>query len=202
MKRLILATGNPGKVREMKEILNGQYDEVLSMREAGVFVDVVEDADSFLGNAAKKRWPSAKKVDCDVVADDSGLCVHGLGNRPGVYSARYSKEGTDEANNQKLVEEVSVLPEAERGAHYECAIVLARQGKVAFSCECRCDGHIVLSPGAARALATIPISCSRNMVRPLASSARNSKIRSATAPRPWPSSGNLRRAKRENPCTF
>ena len=146
MKRLILATGNPGKVREMKEILNGQYDEVLSMREAGVFVDVVEDADSFLGNAAKKRWPSAKKVDCDVVADDSGLCVHGLGNRPGVYSARYSKEGTDEANNQKLVEEVSVLPEAERAPTMSAPSCWRARARLPFSCECRCDGHIVLSP--------------------------------------------------------
>ena len=54
MKKLILATGNPGKVREMKQILSGLYDEVISMKEAGVAVDVVEDADSFLGNAAKK----------------------------------------------------------------------------------------------------------------------------------------------------
>ena len=146
MKKLILATGNPGKVREMKEILKGQYDEVLSMKEAGVFVDVVEDADSFLGNAAKKALAISEKVDCDVVADDSGLCVHGLSDRPGVYSARYSKEGTDEANNQKLVGEVSALPESQRDAHYECAIVLARKGQVAFSCECRCDGQIVLSP--------------------------------------------------------
>lgn len=144
MKKLILATGNPGKVREMKQILAGLYDEVISMKEAGIAVDVVEDADSFLGNAAKKALAISQLVECDVVADDSGLCVDGLGGRPGVYSARYSAEGTDEANNAKLVQEVSGLPEDKRGAHYECAIVLARKGEVAFSCECRCDGKIIL----------------------------------------------------------
>ena len=137
MKKLILATGNPGKVREMKQILAGLYDEVISMKEAGVAVDVVEDADSFLGNAAKKALAISQLVECDVVADDSGLCVDGLGGRPGVYSARYSAEGTDEANNAKLVQEVSQLSEEKRGAHYECAIVLARKGEVAFSCECQ-----------------------------------------------------------------
>lgn len=144
MKKLILATGNPGKVREMKQILAGLYDEVISMKEAGIAVDVVEDADSFLGNAAKKALAISQLVECDVVADDSGLCVDGLGGRPGVYSARYSAEGTDEANNAKLVQEVSELPEDKRSAHYECAIVLARKGEVAFSCECRCDGKIIL----------------------------------------------------------
>lgn len=144
MKKLILATGNPGKVREMKQILAGLYDEVISMKEAGVAVDVVEDADSFLGNAAKKALAISQLVECDVVADDSGLCVDGLGGRPGVYSARYSAEGTDEANNAKLVQEVSQLSEEKRGAHYKCAIVLARKGEVAFSCECRCDGQIIL----------------------------------------------------------
>ncbi len=146
MKKLILATGNPGKVREMKQILNGLYDEIVSMKEAGVAVEVVEDADSFLGNAAKKALAISRLVDCDVVSDDSGLCVRGLGGRPGVYSARYSAEGTDAANNAKLVREVSRLPEEERDAHYECAIVLARKGTIAFSCECRCEGHIMLEP--------------------------------------------------------
>lgn len=146
MKKLILATGNPGKVREMKQILKGMYDEILSMKEAGIAADVEEDADTFLGNAAKKALAISRLVECDVVSDDSGLCVDGLNGRPGVYSARYSREGTDEANNAKLVQEVAALSEDARNAHYECAIVLARKGEVAFSCECRCNGHIILEP--------------------------------------------------------
>ena len=83
MKKLILATGNLGKVREMKQILKGMYDEILSMKEAGIAADVEEDADTFLGNAAKKALAISRLVECDVVSDDSGLCVDGLNGRPG-----------------------------------------------------------------------------------------------------------------------
>ena len=145
-KRLIMATGNAGKVREIAAILADEYEEVLSMEQAGVAVSVVEDADSFLGNARKKALAISEKVDCDVVADDSGLCVDGLGGRPGVYSARYSESGTDADNNAKLVREVTPLDEAGRRAHYSCAIVLARGGREVFSCEGICRGKIVTTP--------------------------------------------------------
>ena len=146
MKKLIIATGNPGKVREIRAILSDVYDEIISMKEANIQADIVEDANSFLGNAAIKAITISRLTDGDVLADDSGLCVDGLGGRPGVYSARYSEEGTDEANNQKLVKECSLLPESQRTAHYACAIVLARNGKEVFSCEGKCSGQIILEP--------------------------------------------------------
>ncbi len=146
MKRLIIATGNPGKVREIKAILSDRYDEILSQKEAGLYADVVEDADSFLGNAQKKALAVSLLTDADVVADDSGLSVYGLGGRPGVYSARYSEAGTDEENNKKLVREATPLNEEGRKAYYACAIVLARRGKVVFGCEGRCEGVIVTEP--------------------------------------------------------
>ena len=146
MKRLVIATGNSGKVREIRAILKHYYDEILSMKEAGVYADVVEDADTFEGNARKKAVEISLLADCDVLADDSGLCVEGLGGRPGVYSARYSEAGTDEENNKKLVREVSALSEEDRKAHYACAIVLARSGSVLFTGEATCDGVIVTQP--------------------------------------------------------
>ncbi len=146
MRKLVIATGNPGKVREIKAILHDSYDAVVSMREEGIKIDIIEDADSFLGNAAKKALAVSLCTKWDVVADDSGLCVEGLGGRPGVYSARYSAGGTDKGNNQKLVEEVSLLEEQQRKAYYACAIVLARQGKKVFQCEGRCYGQIILQP--------------------------------------------------------
>ena len=88
MKKLIMATGNAGKVREIAAILAGEYDEVVSMKQEGLYVDVVEDADTFIGNARKKALAISAVTEYDVVADDSGLCVDGLGGRPGVYSAR------------------------------------------------------------------------------------------------------------------
>ncbi|MBQ9942291.1 MAG: RdgB/HAM1 family non-canonical purine NTP pyrophosphatase [Christensenellaceae bacterium] len=144
MKRLIIATGNQGKVREIKKILENEYDEIISMKEAGISADIVEDADTFMGNAAIKALTISRLTDGDVLADDSGLCVDGLGGGPGVYSARYSEAGTDEENNKKLVAECTPLTEEQRTAHYVCAIVLARGGKEIFSCEGRCTGRIVL----------------------------------------------------------
>ncbi|PWL49616.1 MAG: non-canonical purine NTP pyrophosphatase, RdgB/HAM1 family [Clostridiales bacterium] len=144
--KLIMATGNAGKVREIAAILADEYEEVISMKQAGISVEIIEDADSFLGNARKKALAISVVTDYDVVADDSGLCVDGLGGRPGVYSARYSESGTDADNNQKLVKEVSLLDKEGRKAHYVCAIVLARKGKEIFSCEGTCDGCIITEP--------------------------------------------------------
>lgn len=144
--KLIMATGNAGKVREIAAILADEYEEVISMKQAGISVEIIEDADSFLGNARKKALAISAVTDYDVVADDSGLCVDGLGGRPGVYSARYSESGTDADNNQKLVKEVSLLDKEGRKAHYVCAIVLARKGKEIFSCEGTCDGCIITEP--------------------------------------------------------
>ncbi len=67
MKKLVIATGNPGKVREIKKILEGVYDEICSLKDEGIAVDIVEDADSFLGNAAKKALTISRLVDCDVL---------------------------------------------------------------------------------------------------------------------------------------
>ena len=145
-KKLIIATGNKGKVREIAAILSHIYEDVISMKEAGICVNIVEDADSFIGNARKKALTISALTDCDVVADDSGLCVNGLGGRPGVYSARYSATGTDDDNNKKLVEEVMPLNEEGRKANYVCAIVLARKGVEVFSCEGKCYGKIITKP--------------------------------------------------------
>ena len=105
MSKLVIATKNAGKVKEIKAIFSGLFDDILSLRDAGIDADVVEDGDTFLANAAKKATEISLLTDCPVLADDSGICVDCLGGAPGVYSARYSEEGTDEANNRKIVEE-------------------------------------------------------------------------------------------------
>jgi len=145
MSRLILATNNQGKVREIKEIFKGIYDEVLSLKDAGIRIDVEEDGTTFLENSAKKAVEVSKLVDCDCIADDSGICVDGLGGAPGIYSARYSAEGTDEANRIALIEAVRPLDRKDRSARFHCAITIANGGKVVFSCEETCDtGEIIL----------------------------------------------------------
>jgi len=145
MSKLIIATNNQGKVREIKEIFKGIYDEVLSMKDAGIIIDVEEDGSTFRENSAKKSVEVSKLVDCDVMADDSGICVDGLNGAPGIYSARYSAEGTDEANRIALIEAVRPLDKKDRFARFHCAITIANGGKVIFSCEETCDtGEILL----------------------------------------------------------
>ena len=109
MKKLILASNNAKKVKEIKEILEGLPIEVKSLKDEGIDIDVVEDGKTFEENAKKKAKEiyefllSKGKKDFIVLADDSGLEVDYLNGEPGIYSARYSGEhGNDDKNNEKL----------------------------------------------------------------------------------------------------
>ena len=103
MKKLVVASGNKGKLKEIREILKHKY-EVVSMSEMGFNEEIVEDGETFYENALKKAWAVSKALGCDALADDSGLCVDALGGAPGVYSARFAGEkATDEMNNDKLL---------------------------------------------------------------------------------------------------
>lgn len=143
--RLVIASNNKNKVREIKEILGDRFDAVIPMREAGIELDVVEDADSFMDNARKKAVEAAALLPDDaVLADDSGLCIDALGGAPGVYSARYAGEGHDDAaNRKKLLEALSDVPFSERNAHFACAMVLIRPGCGEINAYGRVDGKIL-----------------------------------------------------------
>lgn len=130
--RLIIASNNANKVREIKEILGGFFTDILSMREAGLHIDVVEDGDTFEANALKKATEilaAAPSADA-ALSDDSGLMVDALGGAPGIYSARYAGAGHDDAaNNAKLLESMRAVPEAERTCRFVSAVALARRAK-------------------------------------------------------------------------
>lgn len=133
MSKLIIATNNAGKVKEIKAMLGGFYDEILSLKDAGIQLDVIEDGDTFEQNATKKAAETAKITGCDTLADDSGLCVDALGGAPGIYSARYAGEdATDEGNNQKLLREMEGIQK--RGAQFVCAMVLVSGTEVITAC--------------------------------------------------------------------
>ncbi len=122
--KLIIASNNAHKLTEMKAILAPYFDDVQSMREAGIEHETVEDGQTFLENAVKKARELAELSGCCAIADDSGLCVDALDGAPGVYSARFSGvHGDDKANNRLLLEKLAGV--TERGAHYTCAIALA-----------------------------------------------------------------------------
>ena len=136
--KLIIASNNKHKIKEIKAILGGSFEEIVSISEAGISHETVEDGKTFMENARKKAREIAEISGFAALADDSGICAHALDGAPGIYSARFAGEngghGDDEANNDLLLEKLE--DKADRGAHYTCAMAIAYP-----------DGREVLSEG-------------------------------------------------------
>ncbi len=128
MQTLIFATGNQDKMKEIRMILGGTDTEILSMKEAGIALDVEENGTSFEENAQIKARAVAERArtrfkDAVVLADDSGLEIDYLGGEPGIYSARYMGEDTSyRVKNQNLIDRLSGVPDEQRTARFVCAI--------------------------------------------------------------------------------
>ncbi|EOS22840.1 RdgB/HAM1 family non-canonical purine NTP pyrophosphatase [Lachnospiraceae bacterium 3-1] len=129
MKKIIFATGNQDKMKEIREILSDSELEILSMKEAGIQTEVVEDGKTFEENALVKASAIAREVsgeDWVVLADDSGLEVDYLNKEPGIYSARYMGEDTSyDIKNQNILERLEGVPKEQRTARFVCAIAAA-----------------------------------------------------------------------------
>ena len=128
MRTLVLASGNPGKQAEIQALLAPFGTRVVTQTELGI-TEAEEPHDTFLENALAKARHACFATRLPALADDSGLCVHALGGAPGVHSAYYAgtqggREERDARNNAKLLAELA--PQADRGAHYECVLVLMR----------------------------------------------------------------------------
>lgn len=124
MKKIIFATGNKDKMREIREIMADTDYQIESMKEAGIDVDIIEDGKSFEENALIKAKAIAKLAgDAIVLADDSGLEIEYLNNEPGIYSARYMGEDTSyDVKNKNLLERMEGVPDDKRTARFVCAI--------------------------------------------------------------------------------
>lgn len=128
MSRIIFATGNEGKMREIREILKDLNMDILSMKEAGIELDIVEDGSTFEENALIKARAIAQTDVCRahgdiVLADDSGLEVDYLNLEPGIYSARYMGEDTSyDVKNKNLIDRLDGVPKEKRTARFVCAI--------------------------------------------------------------------------------
>lgn len=126
MKQIIFATGNAGKMREIREIMADTGAEILSMKEAGLTADIEENGNTFEENAIIKAKAIAALTDDIVLADDSGLEVDYLNKEPGVYSARYLGEDTSyEIKNQAILDRLAGVPKEKRTARFVCAIAAA-----------------------------------------------------------------------------
>ena len=123
MKRMIFATGNENKMKEIREILGALPLEILSMKEAGVSADIVEDGKTFEENAPIKARAICKLAGEMVLADDSGLEIDYLNKEPGIYSARYMGEDTSyHIKNKSLIDRLEGVPDEKRTARFVCAI--------------------------------------------------------------------------------
>lgn len=121
--KLIFATGNQDKMREIREILAGLNVEILSMKEAGIHAEISEDGTTFEENALIKAKAIAGMTDAVVLADDSGLEIDYLNREPGVYSARYMGEETSyEIKNQALLKRLEGVEKEKRTARFVCAV--------------------------------------------------------------------------------
>jgi len=122
MQKLVLASNNAGKVKEFQALLAPLNFQVIPIGEIGI-PSAEEPHHTFVENALAKARHASAASGLPALADDSGICAHALDGKPGVMSARFAGEqGNDEANNQKLIQELK--GQADRGAHYVCALVL------------------------------------------------------------------------------
>jgi XTP/dITP diphosphohydrolase len=127
--KVVLASGNPGKLREFHRMLADTGLDIIPQSEFDV-PDAIEDGLTFVENAIIKARHAAKLTGLPAMADDSGIEVDALKGQPGIYSARYCGEhGDDEGNNRKLLREMADVPEGERSGRFRCVIVFMRHAE-------------------------------------------------------------------------
>ncbi len=140
---LLLASQNPGKLNEMRLLVDGLPFRVVSPRELGLQDAPDETGQSFLENARLKALAYAGRSGLMAVADDSGISVDALGGEPGLYSSRFGGErASDLERNQLLLEKLRGVPWEKRGAHFTSAVVAARDGRVLFEAQEQVHGLI------------------------------------------------------------
>jgi len=155
---VVIATRNPGKLREIQEILAPLGLKVLSLREFPEIPEILEDGQTFEENAVKKAAAVAHQTGRVAIADDSGLTVNALQGRPGVFSSRYAGEkATDEDRYRKLLKDMAGVPEGQREAAFICAVALASPNGRVEVVKGECRGAIALAPKGSHGFGYDPI---------------------------------------------
>jgi XTP/dITP diphosphohydrolase len=147
-EKIVLASNNAGKVREINQLLASEQIEVVPQNAFNI-PDVVEDGLSFVENAIKKARHAASLSGLPAIADDSGIEVDALSGAPGIYSARFAGEdASDEANLQKLLERLADVPEEKRSARFQCLMVYMRHAEdpTPLICQGTWEGRILFEP--------------------------------------------------------
>ena len=159
MSRIIFATGNKGKMNEIRMILSDTGLEIVSMKDAGIELDIVEDGTTFEENARiKARAVAAAAPDDIVVADDSGLEIDYLNKEPGIYSARYMGEDTSyDVKNQNLIDRLAGVPKEQRTARFVCAMAAVFPNGETITARGTIEGYIGWEPAGENGFGYDPI---------------------------------------------
>ncbi|MCG7875226.1 MAG: XTP/dITP diphosphatase [Candidatus Thiodiazotropha endolucinida] len=147
-EKIVLASNNAGKVREINQLLASEQITVVAQKEFNI-PDAIEDGLSFVENAIKKARHAASLSGLPAIADDSGIEVDALNGAPGIYSARFAgPDSTDEANLQKLLDHLKEIPEAQRSARFQCLLVYMRHAEdpTPIICQGTWEGRILHQP--------------------------------------------------------
>ncbi len=145
--KLVVATNNQGKVKELKKLLEPLGFEPVSLKDEGIEIEVVEDGETFAENARLKAEAVYNIVHCPVIADDSGLEIDFLDGAPGIYSARYAGENaTDKERMEKVLSELEGTDESLRTARFVCALYCILDDETEYSVLGTCDGVIGTEP--------------------------------------------------------
>jgi XTP/dITP diphosphohydrolase len=159
MQRIVLASSNPGKLKEFGALLADSGFELVAQAGLGV-TDVAETGLTFVENALLKARHAARTTGLSALADDSGLCVEHLHGAPGLYSARYAGQHGDNAgNNAKLLRDLQGVPDAQRGAFFICVLVLLRDADdpAPLIAESRWHGRVLHAPQGAHGFGYDPL---------------------------------------------
>jgi XTP/dITP diphosphohydrolase len=169
MRKLLLATGNQGKIKEMKALLQGVEAEILTLGDLDLVLQIDEVGKTYLENAARKAQAFAAAANLLTLADDSGLEVKALGGAPGIYSARYSpKSGaTDMDRREYLLEQLQGLSKPWL-ARFHCTVALASPGGEIHFAEGHCAGEIIVDERGKAGFGYDPIFLVREMGRTMA----------------------------------
>lgn len=165
MKKLIVASSNRGKIREIQDILGSEYN-VIGCNDAGFTGDIEETGKTFYENALIKAMTVAQKLGVPVISDDSGLCVNALSGEPGLFSARYSPEGTDKSNRELLLSNMKNI--TDRSAEFVCTMVYydPTDGKT-FTATGKTDGEILYASQGENGFGYDPIFFSKDLNKSL-----------------------------------
>ncbi len=147
-EQIVLASNNAGKVREINQLLASQQIKVVPQKAFDI-PDAIEDGLSFVENAIKKARHAARLSGLPAIADDSGIEVDALHGSPGIYSARFAGEGaSDQANLDKLLQDLEAVPDAERSARFQCLLVYMRHAEdpTPIICQGTWEGSILRQP--------------------------------------------------------